>query len=193
MMRMEDKVNEWRARNASRILEKAREKIRARGGVAIEQAHPRLVFVTLDHGSWHDQEEVQELWAGLLASACGPEGGDDGNLIFVTILAQMTLQEIRIFNYTCTASAKTASPAGLIVAEPLECDLPRLQMISGVSDLHRLDRELDHLRSLGLCPHGFSPMDDDLIADITPSSLALHMYVRCQGFSASPLAYFGLP
>jgi len=192
MMQMQQKVNEWRSENASRILEKAKAKIRALGGIEIEQAPPRLVFITLDHGSWHDQDEVQEIWAGLLASSCGRDGRDEGNLIFVNLLSQMTINEIRIFNYACTTAAKVVSPGGLIVADPLECDFHHLQSISGIEDVHRLDRELDHLRSLGLCPYGFSPVDDDLLADVTPSSLALHMYVRCQGFSGSPLAYFGL-
>ena len=191
-MQIQKKVSEWRAQNASQILEKAKKKIRAMGGIEVEEAHPRLVFITLDHGSWHDQDEVQELWAGLLASCCWRDGRDDSNLIFINTLSQMTINEIRIFNYSCITATKMASPGGLIVADTLECDLPLLQAISDIQDIHRLDRELDHLRSLGLCPYGFSPLDSDLMADITPSSLALHMYVRCQGVSGSPLAYFGL-
>ena len=189
---MREKIDDWRAQNARKIIDKARRKLVATGGVPLEQAHPRLVYITLDHGSWHDQDEVQEMWAGLLASSCSRDGRDEGNLIFINILSQMTVNELAILSHACETATKIASPGGLITAATLECDLELVQSISGIDDVHRLDRELDHLRSLGLFPYGFSPLDRELVADITPSSLALHMYVRCQGFTGSPLVYFGL-
>jgi len=61
-------------------------------------------------------------------------------------------------------------------------------------DLHRLDRELDHLRSLGLLDAhtGFKMHAQDKIADVTPSTLGLQMFARCRGCRGSPEAFFGL-
>jgi len=184
--RMQDEISQWRSDNAAQILERAKRKY---ADVGID-ANPRLVYLTLDHGSWHDQAEVQDLWAGLLASSCSRDARDEANLIFVNTLSQMTLNEIRLWDHACTVTEKHASPGGLIVASPLHCGLDELQRISGINDIHRLDRELDHLRTLGLFPFGFSAEDSTLVADITPGSLALHMYARCRGFAGSPLDFF---
>jgi len=57
--------------------------------------------------------------------------------------------------------------------------------LTNISDIHRLDRELDHLRSLDLISQysgGFSPSSKELDADISPSSLALNLFVRSQGY-----------
>ena len=187
---MYERIKAWRAQNAARIMEKARIKSDAVTGVEIDRAHPRLVYVLLDQGSWYDQEWIQEIWAGLLASSCVGDVRDESNLIFINLLGQMTANEIAIFNYACNAATKIVSPEGLIVADALHCDLRFLGEIAGVANLHSLDRELDHLRMLSLFPYGIDSVDDKLVADITPSTLALHMYVRCQGYAGSPAEYF---
>lgn len=189
---MDERIKTWREQNAARILEKARRILQAEDIIAVAQAHPRLVYIALDQGSWQDLEGVQEMWAGLLASSCSGDGRDESNLMFINTLAQMTSNECRIFNHACSTCEKMTSPGGLILAQSFECRLNALRAISGIDDVQRLDRELDHLRMLGLFSYGFSPLDEELVADITPSSLALHMYVRCQGFNGSPLAYFDL-
>ena len=72
----------------------------------------------------------------------------------------------------------------------LVVDLNVLEKITECSDFHRIDRELDHLRSLELIQGGFDPHSTS--ADITPSALALQLYVRSQGYIGSPVDYFGL-
>jgi len=46
------------------------------------------------------------------------------------------------------------------------------------------------MRTLGLFPFGIDSEENTLVADITPSTLALHMYVRCHGHAGSPAEYF---
>jgi hypothetical protein len=57
-------------------------------------------------------------------------------------------------------------------------------------DLIQIDIELDRLRGLNLINQGFSM--SGVAADITATSLALNMYVRCQGYSGSPVKFFKL-
>lgn len=66
--------------------------------------------------------------------------------------------------------------------------LTQLQEIAGVVDSHRLDRELDHLRALGLVDGGFNA--DEFEAYLTPTALALHMFARGQGHRGDPVDYF---
>ncbi len=187
---MYERIEAWRAQNARRILDKARRKADHGMDIDLERAHPRLMYILLDQGSWHDHDSIQDMWAGLLASSSIGNVRDESNLIFINLLGGMTINEIAMFNHACNVANKLVSPEGLIIADVLHCDLNMLGRIAGIGDLFSLDRELDHMRMLGLFPYGMDSVENRLVADITPSTLALHMYVRCQGYAGSPADYF---
>ncbi len=46
------------------------------------------------------------------------------------------------------------------------------------------------MRGLQLIVAGFHPEDQN--AEITPTTLALQMYAKCQGFMGSPLQFYGV-
>jgi hypothetical protein len=150
------------------------------------------VFEAIRNSSWVEDKQIQEMWAGLLASSCTPDGKDESNLIFMNILSQLTSSEVRILNYACEKSRKRISRGGWIFSRKMQVTLEEIKRISELNDEQQIDRELDHLRSLSLIGSsmtgGFSP--DSTIANITPSALALNMYVRVQGYIGSPLIYF---
>lgn len=141
-----------------------------------------------------DNEEVQELWAGLFAASCTGEGQDDENLIFVDLLKQLTIAEARIIKYACETARKVVYKTGLVVSHSLDLHCDELLKLTGIKDFHRLDRELDHLRSLeligGAGHGGFIAGASELIADIQPTALALNLYVRSQGFSISTAEFW---
>ena len=51
---------------------------------------------------------------------------------------------------------------------------------------------MDHLRGQELIIGGFNANSNSENANITPTALALQLYVRCQGYIGSPCDYFGL-
>lgn len=187
---LRDKVSVWRANNAARITQKAEHKYNQLPTPEGRHAHPRLIAQIIEQGSWIEADDVQELWAGLLASSCTEDGQDDSNLMFIDLLARLTLSEARILDHICRNVTKMVTNAGWITADCFIMTLSELQRVSKISDFHRLDRELDHLRTLGLIDEGFSPYSTD--ANTTPTPLALQMYVRCQGFIGDPLLFFGI-
>lgn len=185
---LRDKVGAWRAANAIRIAEKAQRKVESRESLDTH-ASPRLVMKVLEEGSWASDDDVQEMWSGLLASSCTAKGDDDSNLLFMNLLSQLTVPEARILKHSCETAKKFVTDAGWITATELYATLDELRQITGVDDFHRLDRELDHLRSLDLLPQGgFEPHSTR--ARIAPSALALHLYVRSQGYVGSPVEFF---
>lgn len=95
--------------------------------------------------------------AGLLASSCTEDGKDEGNLIFMNMLSQLTSTQAIILDYSCVTAVKVVSEAGWIYSENLSKDVADMQKVSGIFDVQRLDRELDHLRSLNLIVGGFHP------------------------------------
>ena len=188
---LQDKVRNWRQNNTVRMIQDAEVKFNKFHENKDKHAHPRLVSKIIEQGSWVDEDIVQGMWAGLLASSCTEDGQDESNLIFTSILAQITSLQARVINYSCENAKIYITPAGWIsVDEMLFIELKDLEKITECSDFYRLDRELDHLRALELIHAGFNPQSTN--ADITPSALALQLYVRSQGYIGSPIDYFGL-
>jgi hypothetical protein len=186
---LRDKVSNWRLNNQIRMLQRSEEKYK-KFFQESAHAHPRLVSGILDHSSWTDSDDVHDMWAGLLASSCTSDGNDESNLIFVNILSQFTSLQAKTLKHCCETAQKAVSKGGWIHAEPYYLKLAKLEEVIQIKDLHRIDREMDHLRSLGIVDAGFMP--DSTLAKLTPTSLGLQMYVRCQGYLGSPLEFFGI-
>lgn len=182
---LKDEVRYWRLCNILRIIEKSKGKLEFVNDQIQMKAHPRVAMAIIEHGSLIDNNEAQELWAGLFASACSEDGQQDDNLIFVDLLRQLTFAEAKILKFICLRTRKILHKNGLVTAEHLYCQFDELSKLTGIHDIHNMDRQLDHLRSLELIAGGFSSGSADLTADITPTDLALNLYVRSQGFSKS--------
>jgi hypothetical protein len=187
-----DRVANWRASHALEIAKKAQEMLGDRAGNS--HAHPRLVIKIIDDGSWSDDKTIQSMWAGLLSSSCTTDGRDESNLMFISLLGQLTSTEVRLLNFACQHASVSLSPAGLLVASGISFGVDTLTSITHLTDFHRMDREIDHLRSLGLLGFhaGFENIAQQKIADLTPSAIGLHLYARSQGHSGSVEGFYGL-
>ena len=186
---LRDNVSTWRANNAVKIAAKAQSMVEKRKNNNEINAHPKIIYSAIENGSWAEDEFIQNLWAGLLASSCTDKGNDEGNLIFISILAQLTANQAKLISYACENAKTFESEAGWIFAETLNANADDLVKIMGIDDLQQIDRELDHLRSLELINGGF--LQGSKTAIITPHALCLQLYVRSQGFIGSPIEYFG--
>lgn len=185
-----ERTSNWRLRNATTILEVTEEKYDAVSKTGKEHAPPRLIHKILEEGSWTDDTNLQKMWAGLLVSSCSHDGRDEGNLVFINILSQLTTLQVKVLDYACKKAKIRVTTAGWITTSNFEVDLNTLVAITGVDDFHRLDRELDQMRGLQLITTGFHPEEQN--ADISPTTLALQMYAKCQGFMGSPLQFYGV-
>jgi len=183
---LKDKVRHWRLNNIYSILDKAKGKLEFENEHLQIKAHPRVALSIIENGSLNDDDEIQEMWAGLFASSCTKTGQEDENLIFIDLLKQITVCEARILKYACENARKIIYENGLIACDEFNVSCESLIEISGIIEIHRLDRELDHLRSLEIISGGFSIYDKSLMADIKPTALALNLYVKSQGYNTDP-------
>ncbi|MCO5341459.1 DUF4393 domain-containing protein [Aeromonas veronii] len=188
---LKDKVSSWRAKNAVEIANKAQALLEHQVGNVVLHAHPRIVYATIENGSWAEDDFMQKLWSGLLASSCTKTGKDESNLILINLLSQITTSQARLINYVCQHCTTYQSTAGWLGSLRFTLDLPQLIEVMGVNDIHQIDRELDHLRALELISGGFQP--EHTLAEITPMALGLHLYVRSQGYVGDPISYFDAP
>jgi hypothetical protein len=194
---LRDKVSAWRAGNLIAMMKKLEQKLADNKVPEGTPAHPRVVRAIIEQSSWIDDAFLQEMWAGLLASSITEAGDDDSNLVFTDLLGGLTRLQARVLKYACEKAEKRRSGIGLISAEVMHVSFDELYAVAQDKDVQRLDRELDRLRALGLLDEGGGfaihplPYLTNFVA-LTPTPLALHMYVRCSGSRASPVEFFGL-
>ena len=158
-------------------------------------APANVVLRILEDGSWAETESTQRLWAGLLATSCTVDGGDDSNLVFVEVLSQLTEIHLRVFAAACTRGTKYIAGDDRVAARPIRLSAAEMTQIAGSRDLIRIHRDLEHLSDLGLLSitvrsASFAPID---ATDITPTSLALDLYARCNGFRGTTQDFYGVP
>lgn len=197
---IKDEVRLWRLNNIIRTLEKAQGKMEFDGKDLNLTANARVGLNILEACSEVDDEELQDLWAGLFASSCTPDGKDDSNMNFVDLLRRMSSVEAKIIDYACKNSTKFLYPNKLILSDGLNVSFDTLVGITGTKDIYRLDSELDHMRSIELLVQGdsfqgggggFTASDIELEANITPSALALNLYYRTHTTGKSPIEFWG--
>ena len=188
---LKDKVSSWRAKNAVDIANKAQVLLEKQVGNIVLHAHPRIVYSTIENGSWAESDFMQNLWAGLLASSCTKDGKDESNLILINLLAQLTSSQARLIDHICQNCETFQTEAGWIGSLPMHMELEELAQVMMVGDIHQIDRELDHLRGAELITGGMSP--EHTRAEVSPHALCLNFYVRSQGYIGSPCDFFNSP
>ena len=186
---LRDRVSGWRAANAVKITQKAEAKTSARSSGGNLHAHPRLVMMAIEDGSWADCDEVQDMWAGLLSSSCTESGKSEDNLLFMNMLRQLTSLQARVQNYA-VENCKKYSSGNFVFAEPMIIDSKEFISMFSARSLHDADVQMDQLRALLLVENGggFHPVEDQFC--MWPSSLAINFYVRCQGYIGAANEYF---
>lgn len=196
---IKDEVRYWRLNNILSMLNLAQGKMHFNGKELNLTANARVGLAIMEECSSVDNEELQDLWAGLFASSCTPDGKDDSNMNFVDILRRMSSVEAKIIDYACKNSQKFLYPNKLIMSDSLNVSFKTLVEIAGTDNIYRLDSELDHMCSIEL----IEPIDyiggtgggftasDNLEANITPSSLALNLYYKTHSVGKTPVDFWG--
>jgi hypothetical protein len=144
------------------------------------RCHPQIVASVLKDGSWSNDQVLRQLWSGLLASSCTPDGKDLSNFPFVELLVQVTVNQSRIFVTGCR-NVKSAN--GGITSNDVVITPEEIMGITGVTDFYRNATDVSYLYQFGLLKKEFdfttyTPKD---LVDITPSSLGLKLFDLCQG------------
>jgi hypothetical protein len=146
-------------------------------------ASSRIVTKILEDGSWAEEDWVQQMWAGLLTTSCSNEGPDESDKFFVDLFSKLAAVHVRIFRYACVRATNIISIAGQLSLEPVVCTREEIMEITGSRELLGIERDIQHLRELGLLEETAksAPSSDHYEANITPSSVGVHLYARCKG------------
>ena len=195
-----DKVRVWRLNNVIKILEKSKNKFEFRDNAIQLKANPKVALAIIENGANEESEELQEMWAGLFNSALSETGENDEVILYVNILKQLSIAEARLLRYMCENSKKGVQESGLATAQTVTLYSEQITEITGINDSTHLEAILNHLNSLRLNekPQSLSNFsfrvteNKKLLAWLSPTSLALSLYVRCQGYKGSVADYWKL-
>jgi hypothetical protein len=179
-------LDEARTATAVQIMIEAEKLLAAEGRVGDLRAHPGYVEHLIKFGSWAVGDITKQLWAGLLATSCTPEGTDDSNRELVDLLVNVTPTQALIFVVACNkVSALMAGnedhPATRILFTQEE-----MKQLTGRADLTRLATDIAYLFHSGLVDRNYDftsyiPTED---FDITPSRFGIDVHRKCRGHLA---------
>jgi hypothetical protein len=182
---LKDNVSSWRRKNAIKMLgcaEEITKTINIQGTV-----HPKTLHHIIEAASWEDNTEVNKLWSGLLASAIGT-GQDGGDQLYIETLKSISPSQCKLIIYGVNSCTVRDNEKGLLLSDPLTITIDEALSIVGYSDIQRLDREIDDLHRKDLICNGIDV--EDLVVDIAPRPLAMHLISRCQNGQTDICTYF---
>ena len=190
---LRERLSNYRLESAVEIVLHAEELLVFEPGARKMRAHPRPVMRIIENGSWAESERIQQCWAGLLATCCTIGKEDVSNEVFIELISQLTAAQTRIFASGCMMATTFQSDRGTTVAHPVICGAEEMIEITGLQDLAKIDRDLEHLAELGLIvqrdkQHIFSLLKE---ADIAPTGLGLDLFARCNAHRGSARDFYG--
>ena len=193
-MMLQDNVRTWRLKNILNVLKKAEGRLMFQDNKIQLKANPKVALSIIDNASLIEDDILQDWWAGLFASSCTEDGRDDQNLIFANLLSGLTSFEVKLLSYCCANCKKCIFPNKLIVAnDDFRLSIDQIKQITGVQDVLRIDREIDHMVSIGLFDYEISGLvvdKEQVIARLTPSALALNLYYKANAVNVSPEVFW---
>lgn len=196
---LKEKMRFWRLSRMIRMLEFAKGKMEyVEGNLEIVNSkgsgvHPRVAMEILDSSSWVDDDELLQMWAGLLVSSAQDVAKDDSNIIYTSLLKTITSSQAKIINDACRN--RVVKPDGSLVnkGNDLGSILVRrsrkeLFLISGTEDVYRLEFEFSQLIAKNIfmtpsIPYGGYLLgeDDSKTVSFNPTAICLQLYARCNG------------
>jgi hypothetical protein len=186
---LKDNFRAWRVKNLVQIVEKSKGLLVFDLNSFELKASPKFVWKILENGSWTEDENLQNMWAGLLASSCTNDGKDESNLIYIDILSRITPSEAYILNYIGEKCSKDVDVLHFDITVHATHEL--VKEIPYLVNFDHLTRELNHLESLGLIKHlNIYEFEDGADAAMETTKVVLDLYVRCSGSLSPTKEYF---
>ena len=211
---LRDQVKHWRNKNFIKIIVESEKLLKDKDTKKSPNLHPRILHSVYEEGSWSEDEELQNMWAGLLASSCFDEG-TDRSILYVDILSKISKNEAILFNYVCKSSEwRITESENLVEALPVFTEPKNLKTITNMNNFEDIVEAISHLQLLGLITHEAHLPDDkhdtydalenndfDLessggdgqwynYVELALTGLGIRLFLKVQGIEKRPSEYF---
>jgi hypothetical protein len=187
---MTDGFRTWRLNNISNTLDKYQGKFTFDGEKLQLAVNPRILHEVIEGSSKCDDENLQEMWAGILGASTSEEKPSDENLIYTNALKLLSTTQAKIVKYICTNCSVVEHPNKLLSARDLTISLEHMYTITGSNDMTRIDSELDGLSASSLTNGGFTLSELPIVAEFAPNAFLLNLYARCQGHKGNIIDFY---
>lgn len=167
-----DRARWLRLEQAAEIVERARIQLE-RAGAEPRKVAPKVLVAILEGASLEDDEDLRDMWAGMLASAAA---GSPLGVQYPKLLAEMGSDEVRILETACNAPLDTGIADGERLRSRLS--MPENRYHVAMDNLFRLRLFIP------LVPDRARPAAQYLNPCLTPTGVQL-MKV-CRGPSTPP-------
>jgi Abortive infection alpha len=91
-----DKVKAWRAERLAKLWIEAKKRLAEKGIEEPAPANPKMVLPILAAAADENSDELQDLWARLLAAAMNPDQSKRGRLGFIDALKRLDPQDANV-------------------------------------------------------------------------------------------------
>lgn len=176
-----DKFKGWRLKNLIAFERKVGHQLEDGRPFDGRHAPPRIVHTIVEAASLVEEDEVQEMWAGLLLGSCDDEGDNQGNLIFIDLLRRMSPAQCWIVNNlgeVAIGRMAHIGPAALGRRMPMSV----VRAGTKVADNGAISAEIDHAISMGILNLSSKISQGGSSAELVLNSLGIKLYVRSQGY-----------
>jgi hypothetical protein len=179
-----DQVYAWQWENRIKIAHRAKVLL-DQNSVAEKVLPPGFLIPLLDKTGNVNQPELQEMWAGLLASSCSNDETDETNLIFMNLLSQLSSSQAKIISLPFIEGQYSPYQYDDMEYTTIEKERSELINYAGLSNWGILRRELEHLDSLGLVAAGdtIGSNPQASYVELRYEEAAFRLYMRCQGYT----------
>lgn len=173
------------------ILVQTEELLSSRNSEPTSAVSPNLLLRILDYGSKAHGENVQQCWAGLLASCCVDSGQDEDIGRLVILLSKLDRDHVAILAAGCAKAMRTGWQSGFVFSSPLLSSADEVRTLCGIRNPVAVERNLNHLSQFGLMETTVRPLGCAQLeqVNITPTPLGLKLYARCRGEADLPDAF----
>jgi len=195
---MHDKVRVWRLTNILKIIEKAKGKIGYDENSDSITINPKVALSIIENASNEDNDEIQEMWAGLFITA-NSEITDDSNNMYVNLLKQLTLSEARYLKYACSNIEALSHPDWEKLWRSENCiTIAKFTEVTGISDIEEIESIFLHMISLNVLTTRHNTTfrlilkhhnTEEEYVPYFPSTLGLQLYLRCIAFNGTTQDY----
>lgn len=185
-------LGNMRVPNAIAIAHRAEIMLASQPNFDRMHAPASVVLRVVKEGSWAEDTATQNLWSGILVTACTMTGDDESNLPYIDLLAEMATVDTRLYVEACSKAPKVFATNGAVSASPLMRTADEMIHLTGTKDLSKIDRNILQLSILGL----LEPREKAKYfsfaqtANLTPTALGLELYARCQGHRGAPFEFY---
>ena len=91
---LRDRISNWRALNLAKVLKKTQAKLKS----DYKETPPKFILQFIEGASQEDGEELQDIWANLLASALDPEYKEGIRTAYIDIIQQLEVVNVRVLS-----------------------------------------------------------------------------------------------